>query len=138
MNYDPIGDDTRDDIRYRQLGEGASCSNCGETNQDALVLEWHHTAGRNNDERVQVRLCRNCHAKLQADTARDGVELRTSADKPNLMEQLPDMLAGNGRWLINLGNLLIDLARHVVFFTSGLDAVYPPWREMPEVQNDWA
>ena len=134
MNQDPIRDDAQRAGRERRLGEVPVCFICGESDPDVLTLQWHHTAGRNNEPRLQVRLCLNCHARQTAAHRQEGIELE--APEQLTLDRLPDILAGNGRYLVMFGELLIELAHRLKLFITGLDASCPAWRELPEAHLD--
>lgn len=134
MNDDPINNDSRKARRERRLGEGKSCSICGETDEAVLVLHWHHPAGRTNMDELRIRLCLNCHARHHATMSDEGVDLehRTTVT----IDRLPDILAGNGRYLVMLGELLVELAHRVARFLAAIDRSNPDWRQLPEANLD--
>jgi hypothetical protein len=136
VNFDPIGDDARKDQASRRRGTGLNCSQCGRTKTDGVRLEWHHTAGRWNERSVVVRLCREHHVEAHELAKREGLELRDCKQHPNLLERLPDVLVGNGRYLVTLGETLITLAHQIVLLTAALERKFPAWRELPEVDID--
>ncbi len=131
---DPIGADARAAARDRRLGDGTCCWGCGEADPRVLVLHWHHPAGRNHAPDLQVRLCHNCHVRQHADMRDTGVDLEHHTTV--LIERLPEILAGNGRYLVAVGELLVELAHRLTSFIAGLDREHPGWRNLPEAHLD--
>ena len=134
MNDDPIGNDARKASRERRLCAGKSCFRCGESDDRVLVLHWHHPAGRTNAENLRVRLCLNCHARHHADLEDEGVDLehRTTI----MVDRLPDILAGNGRYLVMVGEFLVELGHRLALFIAALDRSFPDWRQLREANLD--
>ncbi len=131
---DPIRNDARAASRDRRLGDGTTCWGCGETDPRVLVLHWHHPTGRKHAPDLQVRLCLNCHARQHADLQDTGVDLEHHTTV--LIERLPEILAGNGRYLVAVGELLVELAHRLTRFLVALDRQHPGWRQLPEANLD--
>ncbi len=131
---DPIRSDARAASRDRRLGQGTICWGCGETDPRVLVLHWHHPTGRKHAPDLQVRLCMNCHARQHADLQDTGVDLEHHTTV--LIERLPEILAGNGRYLVAVGELLVELAHRLTRFLVALDRQHPGWRQLPEANLD--
>jgi len=131
MREDRLKTEVRKARREREIGEGAVCVRCGETDVYALVtatkalIEDHHVLGQNHDDELTVPLCRNCHAKTHESYRRALVQLET---QPSFLERLAAMLTALSSFLSELGGRLRDWAERLIKFVEWLDKQVPDWR----------
>lgn len=129
MEADPRLNDLRKEVRRRKFGPNAACILCGETDP----VDFHHVAGRNNDEALEGPLCLNCHAKAH-EALRDGDVQLKRWSHPTLPERIEAMLRALATFFALLGQILWTKAERVAAFVRHLDESVPGWREWEVAQ----
>ena len=109
----------RERAKERLHVKNPRCVHCGEN--DPLVLERHHVAGRPYDETTVV-LCRNCHRKLSDD----------QKDHPPRIDERPDALERVAHFLLGLADLFELLIGKLREFAAELIGRADPNRENSE------
>ena len=111
--------------RIEALYGGKVCARCGETNIEMLGgyswIDLHHVAGRTNDPRLVVYLCRNCHAVAHAHLKETGVVDLAPKEKRNLLDVIAAVLKSMGRTLKDWGERLMAYGEQLVEFVEQLD-----------------
>lgn len=132
---DPIRNDLRYARRARRQRRDAACVLCGRDDPEVLrrvqrsTLELHHLGGAENDGKLTVLLCLNCHRLQSARQPGTGVELQ-SDPKRTTLERVVYVLRGLALFFDELARALASWADKLANLTAALDAEFPGWRNL--------
>lgn len=136
LEDNPIKTQMHKDRQRDRLGENPACVRCGFSKPEALTLksrswlEMHHVFVKANDPRTTAPLCLNCHREVtDANYAAGAMQPASTC-----LERFQRMLQALGSFLVELGDRLLEWANEVGSFITGLDNVFPGWRQMPEAR----
>jgi hypothetical protein len=124
--------------RTRIFGPNAVCYFCPFANPigliaiDRTVLEEHHVAGVNHDPRLQLPVCRNCHALLHEGYLDGGVALRRQR---SLLETLAEIDRALAVFFRAASIAHADRANQLDQFIDALDHALPNWRSICETEE---
>lgn len=126
IDKDTARDAARENAHARRLGDNPACTMCGETDENVLIMESHHIAGRRNDPDLTVWLCRNDHARVTESLRSGGVPMTQPAHP---LEWLVATLGGLAGLFLMLARRLKGWAQWLSLFMVTLDEEAPQWRE---------
>ena len=127
MERNPIQNDVRKAQRQRKLPPAPICMFCPE--RDPVALEKHHVVRHDNDEKLTVVVCKNCHAKHHEELLHIGVPLVQPPDRPHL-EILVTILRALGVLFQELAAACARWADDLYADIQMLDTQLPQWRAL--------